>query len=245
MHISILKGTNEASLRINWLIAVFILLLTGMVYRGQACQQRLINKTPVSLPLPLKSFPFILNDWSGRDIPIPKTIQKAAGNDDFVNRFYHNKTTNNWATVYIAYSGSPRTMLGHRPDICYVGGGWVHDSTEQSQFTSSSGKAIPCLIHRFHKPSGGNEETFVLNFYVLNGEVIRNEKGFSGLEWRLPNINGNPAYYVAQVQISSVLENSVRCAAADLSDLILDYFPDSQGNVRAVKFLDIPSIPEK
>ncbi|GAH88786.1 unnamed protein product, partial [marine sediment metagenome] len=44
---------------------------------------------------------------------------------------------------------------------------------------------------------------------------------------------GDPARYVAQVQISSVLENSIRTMAKDMTDLVLDYLPDETGRVRA------------
>ncbi|MGI6125249.1 MAG: hypothetical protein ACOYIG_13935, partial [Acetivibrionales bacterium] len=53
--------------------------------------------------------------------------------------------------------------------------------------------------------------------------------------WRLPNISGNIARYVTQVQISSVLEKSVRDAAADFVDVVLKYLPDANDVVAAAK----------
>jgi hypothetical protein len=126
-------------------------------------------------------------------------------------------------------------MLGHKPEKCYVGSGWIHESTMPSTITSSSGSTISCLIHRFHKPAPENQEIVVLNYYILNGQITSDERNFSGLGWRTPNIAGNPAHYVAQVQISSVLENAVRSAASDMTDLMLDYFPNKDGNVRAAE----------
>ena len=67
----------------------------------------------------------------------------------------------------------------------------------------------------------------VMNFYVLNGQLICSESGFSGVSWRTPNIAGNPARYVAQIQITSVLENSIRKAASDIVEPILKFFPDT------------------
>jgi hypothetical protein len=77
----------------------------------------------------------------------------------------------------------------------------------------------------------------VLNFYILNGQLTANEDTFSGIGWRTPNIGGNPARYVAQVQISSVLENSARKATADMSELLLDFLPDKNGKVRAAQHI--------
>ena len=80
------------------------------------------------------------------------------------------------------------------------------------------------------------QETVVLNFYILNCQVIADENDFSGPLGRRPNIAGDPARYVAQVQISSVLENFVRTIAKDVTDLVLDYLPDQNGKVRVVEY---------
>ncbi len=98
-------------------------------------------------------------------------------------------------------------------------------------FISRAGQTIPYLIHRFHKQA---DQAVVLNFYVLNGKLTADEKDFSGSLWRRPNIAGDLAQYVAQVQVSSVLESSVKIMAKDVADLILDYLPDQNGKVRAV-----------
>jgi hypothetical protein len=79
-----------------------------------------------------------------------------------------------------------------------------------------------------------NNQTVVLNFYILNGQLTAEENDFSGPLGRRPNFAGDPARYVAQVQISSEVENSVQMMAKDVVDLILDYLPDQNGKVRAV-----------
>jgi hypothetical protein len=232
---------NKALLRSNWLLAVAALLLAGAVYRVAASHLRAIVENPITLPVPLNSFPLRIDGWVGKNVPITETVQRVAGTDDFLNRLYVDKANNQWANVYVAYSARPRNMLGHRPQICYPAGGWIHDSTEQSQVISSAGRTIPCLVHRFHRPGGEHEETVVLNFYIVNGLVTTDESVFTGLGWRTPNIAGNPARYVAQVQISSLLENSVRRAAEEMTHLMLDFFPDETGEVRATEFHNITS----
>jgi hypothetical protein len=124
-------------------------------------------------------------------------------------------------------------MLGHQPRVCYPGNGWVHDSTEKSQFTTQQGQEISCLIHRFHKPAPAYDEIVVLNFYVVNGQLSIDQKGFSGVFSRRLNLTRNSARYVAQIQISSILENSVRKAAEDMTEFILDFLPDENGDVAA------------
>ena len=228
--------TSRALLKLMWLLAISVLLLTGVGYRVAASRLAMATHAPIVLSVPLSGFPVEVDGWVSKDMPIPEYIQQAAGNDDFLYRLFVHKPTGRWVNVYVAYSGRPGTMLGHRPQVCYVTNGWVHESSVESQFLSSTGRSIPCSIHRFHKPGFGDEEIVVLNFYILNGQITRSESGFSGLRWRTPNIAGDSARYVSQVQISSVLENMVRAAAKDMTELILDFFPDENGKVRAANY---------
>jgi hypothetical protein len=222
-----------------WILAIVLLILAGIAYRVLGSNLRLIVETHVALLVPLGSFPSKIDNWTGTDVPIPPNIQRIASNDDFLNRLYVNESKNQWVNIYIAYSARPRNMIGHQPQACYVGGGWVHDSTQPSEVVSSAGRKIPCLIHRFHKPAPETTEIIVLNFYILNGQITNDESGFSGVGWRTPNIAGNPARYVAQVQISSVLESSIRLAAKDMTDIILDFLPDSAGKIKAAEYISL------
>jgi len=236
---------RKSSFWVSWFLAISVLLLAGASYRITASRQKLVTETPIVLPVPLSSFPIEVSKWIGKDVPISTGIQRVAGNDDFLNRLYINKSNNQWFNVYIAYSARPRTMLGHRPQVCYVAGGWVHDTTDSSEVISLSGEKIPCLIHRFHKPYPQSDEIVVLNFYILNGQLTSNESGFSGIGWRTPNISKNIARYVAQIQISSVLESSVQAAAEEMTDLIVNFFPDKDGKVHATEHANaINSFPE-
>jgi len=218
------------------MLVVILLMSCGITYRVLATRLRLVVETPVALPVLLTAFPKRIGPWLGKDVLIPLNIQRAAGNDASLKRLYTNDVNNQWVNVYIAYTAHPRTMLGHRPRICYVAGGWVHDTTQEVTIRSTTGRVVPCLIHRFHQPAPSNEEILVLNFYIVNGQLTSDDRVFSGVGWRTPNINGDPARYVTQVQVSSILENSIRTAAEDMVELILDFFPDEAGRVRAVEY---------
>jgi len=220
-----------------WILAVLLLVSAGITYRVVASHLTTILDTPITLPVPLSGFPSEVRNWVGRDLSIPNTTKEYMEKnfaDDYLSRRYINSLTKTWADVYVVYCSSrPGGILGHRPRVCYPGYGWIHDSTESVQFISRAGRQVPCLIHRFHKPAPMNDQKVVLNFYILNGQFTTEENDFSGFLGRRPNIAGDPARYVAQVQISSVLENSVRTAAKDMTDLILDFLPDRNGIVKA------------
>jgi hypothetical protein len=225
-----------------WTLTILLLVSTGITYRVLASHLKLAADTSIKLPVPLCAFPTKIGDWVGNDLLIPTTTKEYMEKnfaDDFFSRRYVNAETNAWADVYVVYCSSlPGGVVGHKPQVCYPAHGWLHDSTEPSQFVSRIGQRVLCLIHRFHKPAPVYDQTVVLNFYILNGRITANEKDFSGFLGRRPNIAGDPARYVAQVQISSVLENSIRAAAADMTDLILDFLPDSNGRVRAKEFIN-------
>lgn len=220
-----------------WFLAVLLLVSSGLTYRILATCLDIFVKTPVKLPVPLSAFPTQIDNWVGKDVPIAESILRVAANDDSLNRLYVNEPDNQWVNVYIAYTARPRTMLGHRPSVCYPAGGWVHDSTHEEELISNAGTRVPCLVHRFHKPTPNYEETVVLNFYIVNGQLTSDESVFSGIGFRTPNIAGDPARYAAQVQVSSVLENSVRAAVKDMVELMLDMFPDKDRKVKAAEYL--------
>lgn len=218
-----------------WVSAIVLMLLAGILYRVTSRQLKAISQIQIKLPIPFSEFPLDIGDWTGQDVPIPSNIQRVADNDDFLSRVYTNRQSRERVNVYVAYSARPRTMLGHRPENCYVGSGWILDNTESATVMTDSGLQIACLLHHFQRPVPDNDKIVVLNFYILNGQITSDESSFSGVGWRTPNIAGNPARYVAQVQISSVFENSVRLAAGNMVDMILDYLPDKDGNVRAAQ----------
>ena len=236
------KELGKVAARFIWILAVLLLVSSGITYRLLASHFELIFDTPISLPVPLSGFPSEVGNWVGQDIPIATTTKEYMEKnfaDDFLSRRYINAATGAWADVYIVYCSSrPGGILGHRPRVCYPGGGWIHDGTEPSQFISRAGRQISCLIHRFHKPAPTHDQKVVLNFYILNGQLTADENDFSGPFGRRPNIAGDPARYVAQVQISSVLENSIREAAKDMTDLILDFLPDKNGKVKAADYMN-------
>ncbi|MBN1818319.1 MAG: exosortase-associated EpsI family protein [Sedimentisphaerales bacterium] len=222
-----------------YLFASLLLVGFGLVYRlvGDVSMGR------IELPVPLRQMPMTTGDWQGEDRPLSEVILNVADNDDYVSRFYTNKESNLSASLYVAYTARPRTMLGHRPTICYVGAGWTHDKTTPDEFVTSSGRKVPCLIHNFHRPMQSSE-IVVMNFYIANGKLTHDEGAISGLGWRTPNIKGDIARYVAQVQIASIREIAVRQLAAAVTDEILRYLPDENGVVTAAKAISTITIED-
>ncbi len=212
-----------------WLLAVLLLIGSGIAYRALAVRLQSLLDRPIELPLPLKDLPLQINDWQGKDQPIRQVTKEYMERffaDDYISRRYVNARTRESADVYVVYCATrPAGILGHRPRICYPAHGLVHDGTENTRFQTQSGRTIDCLLHRFHQPVLGGERVVVLSFYVVNGQITTDEKMFSSFWGRRPNLAGDPARYVMQVQISSAVQQSVFSAAQDLTDKILGFLP--------------------
>lgn len=233
------SGTDATPVWFVWILAVLLLLSAGIAYRVPASHLKLLFSKPIELPVPLSKFPKHLGNWVGSELSIPAITREYMEKnfaDDFFSRRYINSATKTWADVYVVYCSSrPGGIRGHRPRVCYAGHGWLHDSTEASQFTSQAGREIDCSIHKFYNQNLARDKIVVLNFYVSNGQLAAKESSFLRLFSRRPNISRNPGRYIAQVQISSVLESSVMEAAKGMAEVILDFLPDENGRVRAAE----------
>ena len=222
---------------VSWALAVVLLVVGGAAYRILAPRWQGTGQRTIRLPVALDQLSMTLGNWVGSDMPIAATTQEYMRKnyaDDYVSRRYTSRAERAWADLYVVYCSSrPAGILGHRPGVCYPSNGWILDGTVLSEFVSGTGNKTPCLLQRFHRPVPNYQEAVVLSFYVVNGQIATEEKAFSGLMGRNPNIGGDPARYVAQVQITSVYENSVRRAATDLVDAILEFLPDKNGVVKA------------
>ena len=210
-----------------FLVGLSLIIISGGFYRHQLETTTFAAGKKPTLRKKLTSLPMVMGKWEGKDVEISENILRIADNDDYLNRLYVDRDTREWAMLYIAYSSRPRSMIGHKPQACYVGNGWVHDYTDKHFFSTLQNREVESLIHRFHKPSSQSEQVVVVNYYIINGKISCDENVFSGLGWRSPNLNGDPAHYVAQVQISSALENSAIALARIFTDQILDHFNDN------------------
>ena len=223
----------------SWLgvaLASVTIVAGGFGYRlmASAIDSRLSQ--PVRLERPLRSLPLALGAWQGEDVELSEATLRIAQNDDYVNREYHHTETGEAVGLYIAYTARPRTMLRHRPTVCYPSAGWSHLQTQETTLPIAGGKSLPVLIHRFLKPGMTEARTVVLNYYVLNGRLTIDEDRFWGISWRDPNLRRDASRYVAQIQITAGgfmdadgAERSVRRFAVDAAEVLLALLPGTDG----------------
>ena len=224
-----IKNMKKKSLSFYYLLAAAILVISGLCYHITAAKYQSIIDNHVSLQVPLSDVPIDIDNWKGFDLEIPLTTKEYMEEnfaDDYLSRRYINNTLKVYADVYVVYCSSrPSGIIGHRPRICYPNHGWIYDESDTYKLILSDSREIPCLIHHFHKPVPHSDEIFVLNFFILNGQITLEEGDFSNMWGRRPNIFGDPARYVGQIQISSGSKTSVIKASEKMVGILLDYFP--------------------
>lgn len=224
------------------LAAALLLLGGGATYRLVAERVGAELAAPLRLDPPLSTLPPDIGLWQGEEVPVREGVLRIAGNDDYVSRNYRNVRTGEIVHLYIGYTARPRTMLRHRPGVCYPSAGWTPVSVQDdvlilaapSSGNPSAASRLPVRLHSFLKPGVTEQRVVVLNYYVLNGNPTTDEDSFWGLSWRDPNRRRNPLRYVAQVQLAASVRTTPEAAArtlrqfaADSAPLILSLLPVS------------------
>lgn len=221
---------NKRRLAAIW-ISGLLLVISGLVYRLSAERIRQVEHQPVSLAVPLSEFPMSINGWEGESVAIDATTRDFMEKnfaDDYLNRRYSNATRKEVADLYMVYcTTKPGGILGHWPGACYPANGWIHDGTKPTKIQSKTGREIPCFIYEFHKPAPDFGEVIVLCFYLVNGHISTDEKEISSFWGRRINIDGDPARYVAQIQVSSTSEQTVKDLCEVIADQAICFFPES------------------
>ncbi len=219
-----LTSRRSAALWAGAALAVLLLIASGLGYRAVSAAIARELVMTVKLDPPLSTLPHMLGAWQGVDVDLRESVQKIAGNDDFVNRSYRNAQTGEAVMLYVGYTARPRTMLRHRPTVCYPSAGYTHVGTERLAL-QIGGNASPALLHRFYKPGLTESRVVVLNYYVLNGAVTTDENSFWGIGWRDPKLAREGERYVAQIQVITPIASSEEAATAAVQRFATDSAP--------------------
>ncbi|MDO8631734.1 MAG: exosortase-associated EpsI family protein [Phycisphaerales bacterium] len=181
-----------------WLI---VLLCVGAGQRWLLRSSDPAATKPITLDRPLSTLPLRIGSWEGMEIPLDARVEERAAHDDYLNRRYVEAESNRFVDLFLAYTASPETMLGHRPDVCYPAWGWRLVETKQDTLARSDGSTLKCLLQEFTRGAAQYEGLVVLNYYVLRGEYTTEWTDFGGPGRQGRNPSVDPRFYVAQVQI--------------------------------------------
>lgn len=202
------------------IVAALLLIFGGAGYRAAVAVFGSEALEKIALPTPLSAFPLTLGDWAGTEVPVSEGVQRVAGNDDFLSRTYRKALTGQTVNVYVGYTARPRTMLRHRPTVCYVSAGFSHLGTRNVPLDPASGLKV--MVHSFLKTDLVETRAIVLNYYVLAGAYTIDEGSFWSASWRTPNLSGDFGRYVAQVQVMAPIVTSEEAAIEAVKSFAID-----------------------
>ncbi|AQT69447.1 hypothetical protein STSP2_02637 [Anaerohalosphaera lusitana] len=201
-------------------LGTLLMVTGGSIYRQTHTGKHLPGTTKPKDTLN-GMIPWDIGDWHGEEIDLIDFQDPDFFADTAFLRRYRNPEKNRYADLYIAETKIPAAMLGHRPDVCYVAGGWVLDETKSLNVETTTGTAIPCSLSVFHNPSDLQRKV-VLNFYIYEGDIYRNETAFRGLKWRLDSNRTKSDASLAQIQISSQYESVALEYLQLMGDVLID-----------------------
>ena len=149
------------------IVAVLFLLLSDRGYRYAAARYAQVGR---SVPLPagtLAQLPMRIGDWTGQEVPLDADVIRGTDTDDRVNRLYRRGTDD--VSFYVAYGVRIRDLAPHRPEVCYVGSGWVLEHHRELNLQTTDGAVLPVQIQRFSRGELDKQHVTVLNYYIVNG----------------------------------------------------------------------------
>jgi len=196
-------------------LALFILVVTGVVYRLAATRLGALA-AQVSLPRgSLERLPLRLGNWYGQESPLDETLVRATDTDDHVSRSYVRVGTPGVVALFIGYGVHLRDLMPHRPDVCYPGAGWAIEDRKDLTVPLSAGGQLPCRLFTFRRGGLDAQRIHVLNYYIVDGEPSADVSSLRAKAWRFET----DVAYVAQVQVSC----TSRASGEDCERLVLAF----------------------
>ena len=179
-----------------------ILLLVGVGHRVLLARIDEAMEHSIMPLRPLTTLPLQLGSWEGVDLAMDANVLRVAGDDAYLNRAYAHERTGRSITLYVGYIGKARSVLGHRPDICYATHGYEEISRTKVTVASEGGAEIPGLLYAFRSPELGGPRVWVLANYLLNGRFVDDTDLLSDFNARGLDLFGRQTAYVARIQVA-------------------------------------------
>jgi EpsI family protein len=148
-------------------IVALLLAGTGLFLQARASHEFVLPRTA------LASFPPVLKNWVGADVPIPDEILKTLGAGEFLQRTYEDRTRKGaYVDLYVAYLESQQKLVHHLPQDCLEGSGWSPVEVGTTTLAFPGDTPFPANRYLIAK---GDERQLVLFWYSARGRRVANE----------------------------------------------------------------------
>jgi EpsI family protein len=131
------------------------------------------NAEPVPLRQPLREFPLVLGDWTGKYVTLQPEALNLLGAGDVLARLYRRFYPGPPIELFIAYFPSQRsggTM--YSPQNCLPGSGWV---PLEHSYVALRGPGRKNVVVNRYLIGKGLDRDLVLYWYQSHGRVVANE----------------------------------------------------------------------
>lgn len=144
----------------------------------------------------LARLPHSVDDWNGQDVPLDERIVKEADIDTYINRSYRRSGSDRPILFYIG-CGSRASVLGHYPDRCYLGSGWIPCAKRKGEMSPNSGSTLPYNVYKYTREGSAEQGISLFQLFVVDGEYYTDISEARRQSWG----PFRSASYYAQVQI--------------------------------------------
>ena len=193
------------------MLSAMLLLAAGAGYRVLSRQQQRFAPQQAVISPVLASLPLEFGSWRGRPAPLDRSVTAAIKAEPYLSRRYEDASTGEDVLLFVTAAASARSMLGHRPEICYPAIGWVLEDARLVEL-AMDGTPVKVRLQRFLSPGYGNRRQLVLSYFVVRGEATIDEACFRGMHWRRPKPAHDVSRHLSQVQVIAPVAPDVASA---------------------------------
>ena len=169
-------GRRNVSIRVVEVGASLLIFVSGLVHHTLVQRtQAAFGKEPLN-PTALDSLTLRIGDWVGEDVPLDERILDTIGADAHVSRRYTRPNALGTVSLFIAASAmKTSSLVGHRPERCHVGAGYLMKEQHSVELFSDNGSQLPCMILQFCLGNSLSEQRMcVLIYYMADTEFCGN-----------------------------------------------------------------------
>lgn len=118
--------------------------------------------------------PLHIDNWVGRDVPIPQAAVVMLHPNVIVSRQYVNSSSGVQANLLLVQCGDARDIVAHYPPVCYVNSGWTMTAAASHDWliggTKFTGTEYRFEMRSFEKSSAIAVSNFIL---LPDGRIAR------------------------------------------------------------------------
>ena len=218
-------NTNYRPVVAATIAASILMLAFGLTYHALVARLRAsVTSSPI-VPEVVQRLPMQIGSWTGQDVPLDKAIVRATGTDAHISRRYSRRNGLESVSLYVACGANARNLVGHRPEVCYVGAGLTLMNRRSVELPLNDGTRLPCSVLDFSRGGLNTNQVTALYYFIVDGQCCGDVSLLRSRAWR----GSGTVRYVAQVQI--VASTTANLTADSAERIVSDFAVESASSI--------------